>query len=71
MKVWAGLFGMAVNAWVSKKVDEVDVAAIGRMMENSSSSESSDESLSSISSTDSPPYKRKKQRALRKRARKS
>ena len=72
MKMWAGLFGMAMNTWVTKKIDEVDVAAIGKMMESSSSSDSSsDESLSSISSSDSPPYKRKKQRALRKKARKS
>ena len=75
MQVLTGVFGVAVNAWITKKVDPVDVNAVTRMLESSSddsgSSSSSEESLSSISSNDSPPYRRKKEKALKKKSKKA
>ena len=63
MKLIADLFGTAINTFAPRKPDEMDIAAVSKMLESdksslcSSSSSGSSETLSSINSNDSPPYK--------------
>ena len=73
----AGLVGTAINTFAPRKPDERDITAVGKLLDSdkssssSSSSSDSSENLSSINTNDSPPYKRQKIEAQKKRNKKS